>query len=180
MKFLGDERIFSVLFLAGKPVPSQRLAEICGLELNELLAQLATLEKFIANANLGIFLQSVSGGWILATKPEHSELLEEFAVKKVKRLTKAAAETLAIVAYKQPVSKTEIESIRGVDAAPTLKTLLEQELICQVGRDNTLGHSLLFSTTDNFLVRFGIKSLSELPTPREISEVGLDYSPVQE
>ena len=110
----------------------------------------------------------------MATKPEHHEAVRAF-VKKLTpplKLSLAALETLAVVAYKQPVTAPEIMDIRGVQGAGVLKTLLDRKLIAEAGRKNVVGKPILYKTTKEFLVQFGLKDLSELPTLKEFEELG--------
>lgn len=115
---------------------------------------------------------SVAGGWQFATLPEYGAMVAEFFQRtEQRRFSRAALEVLAIVAYKQPVTKSEIDAIRGVNSAETIATLLERGLITIAGRSATLGKPLLYATTDRFLQTFGLASLADLPKPREIDEL---------
>jgi segregation and condensation protein B len=116
----------------------------------------------------------VAGGYKMATKAEHHEAVRAF-VKKLTpplKLSLAALETLAVIAYKQPVTTPEIMDIRGVQGASVLKTLLDRKLIAESGRKKVVGQPILFKTTKEFLVQFGLKDLSELPTLKEFEELG--------
>jgi len=122
----------------------------------------------------GLSIREVAGGYKMATKPEHHEAVRAF-VKKLTpplKLSLAALETLAVVAYKQPVTAPEIMEIRGVQGAGVLKTLLDRKLISESGRKNVVGKPILYKTTKDFLVQFGLKDLSELPTLKEFEELG--------
>ncbi|MCX7937626.1 MAG: SMC-Scp complex subunit ScpB [Chlorobi bacterium] len=115
---------------------------------------------------------AVAGGWQFATLPEYGALVAEYLQRKEqRRLSRAALEVLAIVAYKQPVTKSEIDAIRGVNSSEALATLLERGLLRIAGRSPTLGKPLLYETTDEFLRTFGLASLDDLPKPREIDEL---------
>ncbi len=117
----------------------------------------------------------IAGGFIYATKPEYGKYLGYLSSEKSKRrLSQAALETLAIIAYKQPITKPELESIRGVNADYILNTLLEKNLVTIKGRAETVGRPLLYCTTDEFLKYFGINKLTDLPKPREIEEIMKD------
>lgn len=119
----------------------------------------------------------IAEGYQFATLPEFAKWVGRlFKEKSKKKLSQSALETLAIIAYKQPISKPEIESIRGVNVDYIIKTLLEKKLITIVGRAETLGRPLLYGTTKEFLKYFGLKSLSELPKPSEIEEITKDES----
>ena len=122
----------------------------------------------------GLSVREVAGGYKMATKAEHHEAVRAF-VKKLTpplKLSLAALETLAVVAYKQPVTAPEIMDIRGVQGAGVLKTLLDRKLIAEAGRKNVVGKPILYKTTKEFLVQFGLKDLSELPTLKEFEELG--------
>ena len=119
---------------------------------------------------------SVAGGFQFATMPDFAEWLGRLVKEKAKRkLTQATLETMSVVAYKQPVTKPEIEAIRGVNADYAIQKLLERGLITIVGRAATPGRALLYGTTQDFLKHFGINDLSELPKPREIEEIMADH-----
>ncbi|HKI78677.1 MAG TPA: SMC-Scp complex subunit ScpB [Ignavibacteriaceae bacterium] len=117
----------------------------------------------------------IAGGFLFATLPEYAKYIGYLSSEKSKRrLSQAALETLAIVAYKQPITKPELESIRGVNSDYIMNTLLEKNLIAIKGRAETIGRPLLYSTTDEFLKYFALNKLSDLPKPREIEEIMQD------
>ena len=121
----------------------------------------------------GIEIKEVAGGYKMATKPEHHEAVRQF-VKTLKppvRLSLAALETLAVVAYRQPVTLPEIQEVRGVNATAVVKTLLEKKLITTAGRMDVIGRPILYRTTRDFLFQFGLKDLSELPSLKEFEEL---------
>jgi segregation and condensation protein B len=121
----------------------------------------------------GVSIKEVAGGYKMATKPEHHEAVRSF-VKSLKaplKLSLPALETLAVVAYKQPVTSPEIMEIRGVQGGGVLKTLLDRKLITEAGRKNVIGKPILYKTTKEFLIQFGLKDLSELPTLKEFEEI---------
>jgi segregation and condensation protein B len=135
------------------------------------------LEELAAEYNKpdhGLTLREVAGGYKLSTKPEHHEAIRAF-VKNLKppmKLSLPALETLALIAYKQPVTVPEIAEIRNVAGAGVVKTLLDRKLIAVAGRKKVLGNPMLYKTTKEFLVQFGLKDLSELPTLKEFEELG--------
>jgi len=136
-----------------------------------LLDQL--VEEFAAPGH-GLSIREVAGGYKMATKAEHHEAVRAF-VKKLTpplKLSLAALETLAVIAYKQPVTTPEIMDIRGVQGASVLQTLLDRKLIAEAGRKNVVGKPILYKTTKEFLVQFGLKDLTELPTLKEFEELG--------
>jgi segregation and condensation protein B len=135
--------------------------------LDEIVAEFAKAEH-------GLAVREVAGGYKMATKAEHHEAVRGF-VKKLTpplKLSLAALETLAVIAYKQPVTTPEIMEIRGVQGVGVLKTLLDRKLIAEAGRKNVVGKPILYKTTKEFLVQFGLKDVSELPTLKEFEELG--------
>lgn len=117
----------------------------------------------------------ISNGYLFATKPEYAKYVGFLSSEKSKRrLSQAALETLSIIAYKQPITKPELESIRGVNSDYILNTLLEKDLVKISGRAESIGRPLLYSTTDEFLKYFGLNNLSDLPKPREVDEIMQD------
>jgi segregation and condensation protein B len=135
-------------------------------------AILAELIESYSSPRHGLSIREVAGGFKMSTKPEFHEDIRSF-VKKLKpplKLSLAALETLAVVAYKQPVTGPEILDIRGVQGGGVLKTLLERKLITAAGRKQVVGKPVLYKTTKDFLVQFGLKDLAELPTLKEFEE----------
>ena len=117
-------------------------------------------------------INKVAGGYLFATRPEYAKYVGYLSSEKSKRrLSQAALETLAIIAYKQPITKPELESIRGVNSDYILNTLLEKSLITITGRSETVGRPLLYGTTNEFLLYFGLNKLSDLPKPREVDDI---------
>lgn len=121
----------------------------------------------------GLSIREVAGGYKMATKPEHHEAVRSFvkSLKPPMKLSLAALETLAVIAYKQPITSPEIMEIRGVQGASVIKTLLDRKLIAAAGRKNVIGKPILYKTTRDFLVQFGLKDLSELPSLKEFEEL---------
>ena len=126
-----------------------------------------------ARPDRGVFVREVAGGYQTATKPEHHEAIRNFVknLKQPLKLSTAALETLAVIAYKQPVTAPEILEIRGVQGVGVLKTLLDRKLITTAGRKNVIGKPILYKTTKDFLTQFGLKELAELPTLKEFEEI---------
>jgi segregation and condensation protein B len=144
-------------------------AELRGLlrpYLDELIAD-------YANPEHGIEIREVAGGYRMSTKPEHHDVVKAFSksLKPPVRLSLQALETLAVIAYKQPVTVPEISEIRGVDAAGVIGTLLERKLITTAGRKAVVGRPMLYKTTKDFLLRFGLRDLSELPSLEEFEKL---------
>ncbi|MGI6642741.1 MAG: SMC-Scp complex subunit ScpB [Bacillota bacterium] len=162
MKIDTPVLIEAVLFAADEPVPLNALAE--GLELGELevSAAIATLEKTYKGR--GIVLQRVAGGFMIRTRPECWFAVERVLSKRVPvALSKGALETLAVIAYHQPVTRQDIEAVRGVNPESSIETLLEKGLIKEAGRKKTLGRPKLYVTTDEFMKKASLNSLSDLP-----------------
>ena len=164
----------AIIYLATEPVSEDAiraaLPEVDAQELRQTLQQL--IEQYAAAAH-GIEIREVAGGLRFSTKPEHHEVLKKFIRSQIPptRLSLAALETLAVIAYKQPVTIPEIQEIRGVQAAGVIKTLLDKKFITAAGRKEVLGRPILYKTTRDFLVHFGLKDLNELPSMEEFEEL---------
>jgi len=171
------ERIVeSVLFAAGAPVALRKLVEILGATGprptgKEVQAAVRGLQERYAADQRGIRLHDVAGGFQFRTARENAEWVRQLFREKPARLGRATLETLAIVAYKQPVTKAEIEAIRGVDVDGVLNTLLSRKLIKIEGRKEAVGRPLLYATTPEFLETFGLKDLNELPALHELGSI---------
>ena len=161
----SDRKIVeSVLLLADEPVPAGLIAEVMEKSTAEVQGLLETLRNQYEADDRGFVLRASASGWRLYTSPDCSPWLERFVLgHRQGRLSGAALEVLAIVAYKQPVSRAEITEIRGVDSDRVVKTLLQRELIVESGRDSTPGSPVLFTVSDSFLERMGLTSVEELP-----------------
>jgi segregation and condensation protein B len=135
--------------------------------IDELIAEYASPDR-------GMEIRQIAGGYRMATKPEHHDVVVGFAksLKPPVRLSLQALETLAVIAYKQPVTVPEISEIRGVDSAGVIATLLDRKLITTAGRKQVIGRPILYKTTKEFLVRFGLKDVSELPSMEEFEKLG--------
>ena len=120
----------------------------------------------------GVQVMQAAGGWQLRTNPENVAWVSRILAGKPPRLSRALLETLAIVAYRQPITRPEIDEIRGVDCGPVLKTLLERSLVRMIGKKEEVGRPILYGTTPEFLRTFSLRDLSELPTLREFHELG--------
>ena len=157
--------IEAILFVAEDPVSSTVLAQAVELgrrEVDELLRQLASE---YATRGAGIHLQEVAGGWRLVSAPQAAPYVEQFILSaRHSRLTRASLETLAIVAYKQPVTRHQVASIRGVNSDGVLRVLSDRGLVEEVGRDEGPGRASLFGTTPAFLEKLGLPSLADLPS----------------
>lgn len=163
----------AVLFAAGEPLSVAEIAAVMQLEKPQVWELLTNLSHVYEDAGRGLMLREVGGGYQLVTKPEHYRMLSSLGKKKEIKLTNAAMETLAIIAFKQPVTRAEMEAIRGVKVDGVVNTLLELELIAEAGRKKALGNPILYATTDKFLTVFGLSSINDLPRPD--SQLAQDY-----
>ncbi|MDN5348248.1 MAG: segregation and condensation protein [Clostridia bacterium] len=152
-----------LLFVAGEPVAAASLAAHLGLTEDEVRALVKELEEFYRQAGSGLTIVEVGGGYRLCTRPEYAPYVESFLEPEIPALSRAALETLAIIAYRQPVTRAEIEAIRGVKVDGVLATLQARKLIAEVGRRDAPGRPILYGTTREFLEYFGLKSLADLP-----------------
>ncbi len=160
--YITEEPLSAAQIAAALNQPRERVQPL----LDELLAE-------YDKPGHGVTIREVAGGYKMTTKPEHHETVRNF-VKSLKpplKLSLPALETLAVIAYKQPVTAPEIMEIRGVQGAGVLKTLLDRRLIAAAGRKNVVGKPILYKTTRDFLVQFGLKDLTELPSLKEFEEI---------
>lgn len=156
--------IEAVLFVAEEPVPTEELAEVLEISRDEVAGTLDRLAAELSEAGRGVVLREVAGGWRLYTVPDAKPYLERFAAtERATRLSSAALESLAVVAYRQPVSRGQVTEIRGVDSDRALRTLQRRGLIREVGRAGGPGQAVLYGTTELFLEKLGINSATELP-----------------
>jgi segregation and condensation protein B len=165
--------IEALLFVAGNPLSVDRLKTLFEEATPEQIeAQLAQLRQDYDGRGAGIMLAEVAGGFQLATRPENASWIRKFrTVKASTRLSRPALETLAIVAYKQPITRTEVETIRGVNIGGIMRNLMERRLVKIVGKKDVPGKPMLYGTTMEFLQYFGLKDLSSLPTLKEFQEL---------
>ena len=169
--------IESLLFVADEPLTIDRFRKIVpGAEAKELREALEELKADYETRQGGFFLNQVAGGYQIRTRPEYMEWIKRLLQPKPMRLSKAALETLAIIAYKQPVIRSDVEHIRGVDCGGVLRVLLERKFIRVLGRKEIAGRPLIYATTKRFLEVFDLKNLKDLPTPKEIEEFGSSLS----
>jgi segregation and condensation protein B len=164
----------SLLFVAEGPLTWQRLAEVIdGAEKKEILAALEQVKSELDCNRRGVRLVEVAGGFQLRTPKENADWVKKFLGGRPARMGRPTLETLAIIAYRQPVTKAEVEAIRGVDVDGVVNTLVERNLIRAVGRKDVPGRPFLFGTTPEFLQLFNLKDLGELPTLKEMAEITL-------
>jgi segregation and condensation protein B len=153
---------------------ARQIATALGQTLERVKKLLDELVSDYTRPERGLTVRELAGGYKMSTKPEHHEAVRSF-VKNLKppfKLSLAALETLAVIAYKQPITAPEIMEIRGVQGAGVLKTLVDRKLIATSGRKNVVGKPILYKTTKEFLIQFGLKEVSELPTLKEFEELG--------
>ncbi len=168
----------SLLFVADVPQSVQRLAEVIdGSERKTIQEILTELQNELEAQNRGVRLVEVAGGYQLRTPKINADWVKKFLGGRPARMGKATLETLAIVAYRQPITKAEIEAIRGVDVDGVVTTLLERSLIRAVARKDVPGRPFLYATTPEFLQLFNLKDLSELPPLKEMEEISLPEIP---
>jgi len=154
----------ALLFVADEPVSSGSLAQAVEADRRTVEQALDDLARSYDERGAGIVLRNVAGGWRLATNPDAAPVVERYVLSsRHARLTKAALETLAIVAYKQPVTRHQVSAIRGANTDGVLRALADRGLVAEVGRDESPGRPLLYGTTPEFLERLGLASLSALP-----------------
>ena len=164
----------AIVYVTDEPLSAQQMAAALERPIDAVKRLLDELVAEYAAPGHGLSIREVAGGYKMATKAEHHEAVRAF-VKKLTpplKLSLAALETLAVIAYKQPVTTPEIMDIRGVQGASVLQTLLDRKLIAEAGRKNVVGKPILYKTTREFLVQFGLKDLTELPTLKEFEELG--------
>ncbi|MEO8398464.1 MAG: SMC-Scp complex subunit ScpB [Ignavibacteriaceae bacterium] len=175
--------IESLIFSSDEPLQQAEIIKaVKGIDGEEIQINNEDIEKCVDELNLkyeelssSFKIIKVAGGYLFATRPEYSKYLGYLSSEKSKRrLSAVALETLAIIAYKQPITKPELESIRGVNSDYIINTLLEKNLITITGREETIGRPLVYGTTNEFLKYFGLNRLTDLPKTREIEEIMKD------
>jgi segregation and condensation protein B len=161
----------SLLFVSGEPLSKGKIAEVIGLSRPEVDDLIESVKMKLSLDESGVELFEVGGKLQLRTKPQFGLFVKQLRATRPKKLSQQAMETLAIVAYRQPIVRSDVEKIRGVDATPTLKTLIDRGFIKIVGHQETIGQPALYGTTQQFLEVFGLSSLAELPTLRDLQQL---------
>lgn len=164
----------AIVYVAEDPLNAAQIALALNQSVERIRERMALLMAEFDRPEHGLAIREVAGGYKLATKAEHHEAVRNF-VKSLKpplKLSLPALETLAVIAYKQPVTTPEILEIRGVQGGGVIKTLLDRKLIAEAGRKNVIGKPILYKTTKEFLIQFGLKDLAELPSLKEFEELG--------
>ncbi len=183
-KRLSPDRVRAVvetlLFLAEKPLAAEEIRLASGVEVERIEKALDQLSGHYREGPCGIVLHEVAGGWQLRTSPDNADFARRFLKVKPQRLTRAALETLAIIAYRQPVTRPEIEEIRGVDCGAVVKALLERRLVKILGKKEEPGRPMLSGTTREVLEFVALKDLASLPTLREFHELSQEHRSIVE
>ena len=164
----------AIVYVAEEPLTAVQMAAALNQPVERIGERMALLVAEFEKPEHGLAIREVASGYKLATKAEHHEAVRNF-VKSLKpplKLSLPALETLAVIAYKQPVTTPEILEIRGVQGGGVIKTLLDRKLIAEAGRKNVIGKPILYKTTKEFLIQFGLKDLMELPSLKEFEELG--------
>lgn len=160
----------ALLFVSDEPVPSTRLAKVLEVATAEVDDALRALAAEYASEERGFQLREVAGGWRLYTHPAYHQHVEEYVLSwDTRRLSQAALEALAVVAYHQPVTRQGVNAVRGVNSEAVISSLIEKGLVREAGRDKNAGNAILYGTTRTFLERFGLKDLAELPPLEEFA-----------
>jgi segregation and condensation protein B len=167
------EILEALLLCSSEPLSLSALIEITGYESGQILEALSHLQQEYVQQGRGFEICEIAGGWMFATFPRHASYLEKLLRPKLSTLSQASLEVLSIVAYRQPVTRGEMEEIRGVNCDSPVNTLLERNLIRESGRKDAAGRPILFATTTDFLKYFGLTSLQDLP-PLEQGQLALE------
>lgn len=163
----------AIIYAADEPATLDQIAHALGVEKTEARAGIDLLVASYQTEDRGVEVRKVAGGWKFYTKPQHHDAVRKFikSLQPPLRLTMPALETLAVIAYKQPVTAPEINEIRGVNVGGVIKTLLEKRLITTAGRKEVIGRPILYRTSKQFMLRFGLSDLEELPSLKEFEQL---------
>jgi segregation and condensation protein B len=162
----------SLIFVSDEPISVKTIAEVLKEERGWVEVALEELVREFNARNGGLHLREVAGGWQFATRPEHHEHVRAYLKSRPSaKLSLAALETLAVIAYKQPITVPEILEIRGVQSSSAIKTLLDKRLIVAKGRKETVGRPMMYGTSKEFLLQFGLKDLTELPNVEDFDDL---------
>jgi segregation and condensation protein B len=164
----------AIIFVSDEPITSKLLGEIIGEDKQTVQAAVEELQKEYEDRGGGLQIREIAGGWQIATRTEyHDEVRKFLKTRPSAKLSLAALETLAVIAYKQPVTVPEILEIRGVQSASAIKTLLEKRLIVTKGHKETVGRPMQYGTSKDFLIQFGLKDLSDLPSIEDFEDLSI-------
>jgi len=162
----------ALIFVADEPITAKTIAEVVKVDREAVDKIIAALVAEYDEGNGGLQLREIAGGWQIATRPEFHEHVRAYLKSKPSaKLSLASLETLAVIAYKQPVTVPEILEIRGVQSPSAIKTLLDKRLIVAKGRKETVGRPMMYGTSKEFLIQFGLKDLSELPSIEDFQDL---------
>jgi segregation and condensation protein B len=162
----------ALIFVADEPVTSKLLGEVLDEEKGAIDAAVEQLQQDYEARDAGLQIREIAGGWQLATRTElHEEVRKFLKTRPSAKLSLASLETLAVIAYKQPVTVPEILEIRGVQSASAIKTLLDKRLIVAKGRKEAVGRPMMYGTSKEFLMQFGLKDLTELPSIEDFEDL---------
>lgn len=153
----------AILFVAGEPLPVAEIARAMAVEPPDAEEALRQLQLDLGERNSALQVLYIAGGYQLSTRPEHAEVIGRLFARSTSRLSRAALETLAIIAYRQPITQPEIEAVRGVSVSGVVKTLIDRRLVREIGRKPTVGRPILYGTTQEFLHYFALTDLTDLP-----------------
>jgi segregation and condensation protein B len=162
----------ALIFVAEEPLSAKSIADLLDVAVDEVDKAIGNLVSEIDKHGGGLQLREIAGGWQIATRAEHHEHVRAYLKSKPSaKLSLASLETLAVIAYKQPVTVPEILDIRGVQSPSAIKTLLDKRLIVAKGRKETVGRPMMYGTSKEFLIQFGLKDLSELPSIEDFQDL---------
>jgi segregation and condensation protein B len=162
----------ALTFVADEPISAKMLAEVLDEERESIQAAFEEIRNEYNERGSGLQLREIAGGWQIATRTElHEDVRKFLRTRPSAKLSLASLETLAVIAYKQPVTVPEILEIRGVQSASAIKTLLDKRLIVAKGRKEAVGRPMMYGTSKEFLIQFGLKDLSELPSIEDFEDL---------
>jgi segregation and condensation protein B len=165
--------IEAILYVAEEPLPSKQMAKILGgVEEKDVVAAIEELMREYDERASGFEIREIAGGWRISTRAQYHDFIRKYLkTRPSARLSLPALETLAVVAYKQPITIPEILEIRGVSSTSAIKTLLEKRLLVTKGRKETVGRPMMYGTSKDFLIQFGLKDLTELPSIEDFEDL---------
>jgi segregation and condensation protein B len=167
----------ALIFVADDPLDSKTIARVLRVDQSAVDEAIRSLVEEYSGRSGGLQLREIAGGWQVSTRPEHHEHVRAYLKSKPSaKLSLASLETLAVIAYKQPVTVPEILEIRGVQSPSAIKTLLDKRLIVAKGRKETVGRPMMYGTSKEFLIQFGLKDLSELPSIEDFQDLAGDVT----
>lgn len=162
----------ALIFVADEPINAKSIADVLKIERHAVETAIGDLANEYEQRNGGLQLREIAGGWQIATRAEHHEQIRAYLKSRPSaKLSLASLETLAVIAYKQPVTVPEILEIRGVQSPSAIKTLLDKRLIVAKGRKETVGRPMMYGTSKEFLIQFGLKDLTELPSIEDFQDL---------